>query len=262
MPFEVTKNRLQMGRGPTGIVASMLDTIKVAGPQGLWYGLQPQLVQVAGKTAIRFAAFERFKALLPPGSTFTAGTLAGLTEAVVWVAPTERLKMLRQAEIGGGASASSPGTSSVFRAMLLVLERDGVRGLWMGTGPTAARQALANGTRFFMFERFKKLLQPLLPTAVLSAVAGGVTGVVSVVLTNPVDVIKTRVQAAPLGAPGDRAAGVAHAVRSLLAEQDLVSAMSVGMKARALKIGLGQAIVFGTYEVVSRRLSARALDSG
>ena len=249
-----------MGHGPRGSLASMADTVKSAGPLGLWYGLQAQLVQVAGKTAIRFAAYERFTALLPPGSAFTAGTLAGLTEAIVWVAPTERLKMLRQAEISSGAAvggSASPGTASVVTAARRVLERDGVRGLWMGTGPTAARQALANGSRFFMFDRFKRLLQPLLPAAVLSAVAGGATGVASVVLTNPVDVVKTRVQATPLGA-GGQAVGVMQVLRAMQAEPGgMAAAVSVGMGARALKIGLGQAVIFGTYDALSRRLARK-----
>ena len=51
-----------------------------------------------------------------------------------------------------------------------------------------------------------------MPAAALAAVAGGATGVASVVLTNPVDVIKTRVQATPLGASGE-APGVAAIVR-------------------------------------------------
>ena len=117
MPFEVTKNRLQMGHGPRTMAANMVDTVRSAGPLGLYYGLQAQIAQVTGKTAIRFAAYERFTAMLPPGSAFTAGTLAGLVEAIVWVAPTERLKMLRQAEISAtAASTSTPGTASVLRA--------------------------------------------------------------------------------------------------------------------------------------------------
>ena len=55
MPMEVTKNRLQMGHGPPGILASMRDTVRVAGPQGLWFGIQPQLVQVGGKAAVPLA---------------------------------------------------------------------------------------------------------------------------------------------------------------------------------------------------------------
>ena len=95
MPMEVTKNRVQLGHGPATIYANMADTIRRAGAGGLYYGIEAQLVQVAAKGAIRFTAVERFKKWLPPGSSFTAGTLAGLVEAVVWVAPTERLKVLR-----------------------------------------------------------------------------------------------------------------------------------------------------------------------
>ena len=96
MPFEVAKNRIQLGLGPRTISANMADTVRTAGPTGLFYGLQAQLVQTAAKSSIRFAAFERFKVYF---DTFTAGILAGLTEAIVLVAPTRRLKVLRQAEL-------------------------------------------------------------------------------------------------------------------------------------------------------------------
>ena len=101
MPFEVTKNRIQLGHGPNSIAGNMADTVRRAGPRGLYYGIQAQVLQVSAKGAIRFTAVDRFKAVLPPGSSFTAGLLAGLTEALVWVAPTERLKVLRQAEVSG-----------------------------------------------------------------------------------------------------------------------------------------------------------------
>jgi solute carrier family 25 citrate transporter 1 len=190
-PFEVTKVRLQLGHGPPGIAKNMVDTVGRAGPSGLYYGIQAQLLQVAFKGAIRFASFEQFKALLPPGSTFTAGTLAGLTEAIVWVAPTERLKVLRQTELSGAAGTGGAG-GSVFRAAAHVLQTQGLQGLWLGTGPTAARQAIANGGRFFMFDAFKKRLPDKSYSA---ALAGGLTGAASVVFTNPVDVIKTHIRA-------------------------------------------------------------------
>ena len=207
MPFEVTKNRVQLGHGPPGIYANMCDTVRRAGAGGLYYGIQAQLVQVAAKGAIRFTAVERFKQVLPPGSSFTAGTLAGLVEAVVWVAPTERLKVLRQAELSGAAGAAGGG-GSVIRAAAAVLSKQGLAGLWAGSGPTAARQALANGSRFLMYDHFKAWMPACMPAP--AAIAGGLTGVASVVLTNPVDVLKTHVQAAPIEAKsGGGAVGVA-----------------------------------------------------
>jgi hypothetical protein len=56
MPFELTKNRIQMRHGPSTIPANMMDTVRRAGLPGLYYGVQAQLLQVAFKSGIRFAA--------------------------------------------------------------------------------------------------------------------------------------------------------------------------------------------------------------
>jgi len=256
MPFEVTKNRLQLKSGPTTILGSIRSTVSAAGVSGLWYGLQPALVQVAGKSSIRFAAFEKLKTIFPAG---IAGMLAGCVEAFVWVAPTERLKILRQAEVGvleaaKGTAASGPrvgASASVFEATARILRTQGLSSLWLGTGPTVARQGMANGIRFALFEHFKKGLEStrLVPQSMLAATAGGLTGVVSVVLTNPVDVIKTRVQASTSASMSTLAI-----VRAAFAEEG-ASAFARGMTARTCKIGLGQAVIFGVYDAAKRWLS-------
>lgn len=248
MPFEVTKTRLQLGHGPRGLQANMMDTVARAGPTGLYFGLQAQLVQVAAKGAIRFTAYERFKRLLgPSGSSFVAGTLAGLTEALMWVVPTERLKVLRTTELGGAAGTRGSG---LLDAAAAVVRQQGVRGLWLGSGPTAARQALANGSRFLMFDRVKASLPAWVPAP--AAIAGGLTGVASVLITNPVDVVKTQVQSVPVSGAGAGVSTVAL-VRGLIREEG-VGVLCRGMGARVLKIGLGQAVIFGVYDAVRRRL--------
>mmetsp|Transcript_9149 Transcript_9149/g.29428 ORF Transcript_9149/g.29428 Transcript_9149/m.29428 type:complete len:272 (+) Transcript_9149:189-1004(+) len=245
MPFEVTKNRIQMGHGPPAILLNARDTVAKKGVRGLYYGLQPQLLQVSAKSSLRFVAFETYQRMLP-GSTFTCGMLAGLTEALVLVAPTERLKILRTAELRAGAH-SAGASSSVFHAAGALVREQGVAGLWHGAAPTAARQMLANGLRFFFYDHFKAALKGVPGSA---AIAGGMTGVVSVVLTNPVDVVKTRIQAAPAG--GGLGAQVGT-VREMIAAEGWVS-LTRGMSARALKIGSGQAVIFGVFDCVKRRL--------
>lgn len=240
----------------------------------------------------------------------------------MWVAPTERLKVLRQAELGGGGALTGGNAvgASVLRGARLVIERSGVGGLWLGAAPTAARQATANGVRFFLFERFHRWCKALPgPSA---AMAGGLSGICSVrirhlepvvpsapapplaaraasplrttlglprvralasqvALTNPIDVIKTRVQATPTGSasPALSTLATVHAplrralsprarartppcmrrrasvqVRTLLRDEG-VGAFGRGMSARMLKIGLGQAVIFQTYDTVKTRLT-------
>ena len=104
---------------------------------------------------------------------------------------------------------------------------------------------------------------PIQQQAIPAVLAGGMSGVFSVALTNPVDVIKTRVQATPLAAAGAAAAeggtngaAAGHTlavVRGMLAHEG-VGVFTTGMVARAWKIGLGQAVIFGTYDAVRRRL--------
>lgn len=245
MPFEVTKTRLQLGQGPPTILGSMADTVRTAGPSGLWYGLQPQVLQVAGKAAIRFSAFDY--ASTQGASPLVAGGFAGLTEALVWVAPTERLKLLRQSELGGAAGTG--GGASVARSARAVLLAGGPAALWLGALPTAIRQTLANAVRFFVYDRARRHVPDGVPAP--AAVAGACTGCVSVLLTNPVDVVKTRVQAAPLQSGG--AASSVEVVRNLLRDEGL-QALGKGLGARLLKIGLGQAIIFGTYDAVRKRM--------
>ena len=251
MPFEVTKNRLQLKCGPPGMLASMADTIRRAGIGGLYYGIQPAITQVAGKTALRYVAYEEFRSRT--GNALLAGTLAGLVEALVWVAPTERLKVLRQTEVGGaaglGGASGSGGTASVARAAARVLAQQGVTGLWLGVGPTAAKQMVSNGARFAVFEQLKNFFTAWQAPAP-AALAGGCAGVFSVMLTNPVDVVKTHMQATPLTA---RSGGSLVAVRELVASEGL-GAFARGLSARAWKIGLGQAVIFGTYDAVRSQL--------
>lgn len=67
MPFEVTKNRMQLAGANKShsMVSSMAHTISVAGPAGLYYGLQAQMVQVCGKSAIRFAVYDLIQKIVP-----------------------------------------------------------------------------------------------------------------------------------------------------------------------------------------------------
>jgi hypothetical protein len=79
-----------------------------SGFRALYYGMPAFLIQTAGKGTVRFTAYEQYKAigtgvLGVDGKKYAlavdgvAGFLAGMTEAIIWTTPAERLKILRQA---------------------------------------------------------------------------------------------------------------------------------------------------------------------
>ena len=64
-----------------------------------------------------------------------------MAEALFWTAPTERLKILRQAKAGEGVGGA-------VGELSVILREQGVRGLYVGAGATAARQASSVAVRF------------------------------------------------------------------------------------------------------------------
>ena len=101
-----------------------------------------------------------------------------------------------------------------------------------------------------MYDHLKAQMPSWVPAP--AAVAGGLTGIVSVVLTNPVDVLKTHAQASPIEAKGS-ARGAVGAAATLLRENGVLF-LARGMGARMLKIGIGQAVIFGVYDAARRSL--------
>ena len=76
------------------------------------------------------------------------GLGAGMAEALFWTAPTERLKVLRQARAGEGKTCTPP---SVFS----IVTQRGLGDLYVGAGATAARQASSVAMRFCFLDGAK-----------------------------------------------------------------------------------------------------------
>lgn len=250
MPFEVTKNRVQLaGATRTTILSNMADTWARAGLGGFYFGVQAQLLQVVGKTAIRYTAYDALTRLLP-GQNFLCGMGAGCFEGMVWVAPTERLKLLRQAELSHAPKQQQHG--NILSSTRLIVSTQGIQGLLVGAGPTVVRQGTANGVRFCIYERIVAELRRWWPdgTKWHATLAGGLTGAVSTAITNPVDVVKTRAQTASVASRGISSLALA---RMLVAEEG-AAVLLRGLAPRLIKISLGQAVIFGVYDAALRRL--------
>eukprot|EP00435_Cladocopium_sp_Y103_P047917 s354_g14.t1 len=135
MPLDTVKTFCQVNRTGMGPVAGAQQIYQLKGIQGFYFGLPAVLLQVAGKGAIRFTAFEQFKFLMhltpvPKASIdFLAGIGAGFAEAFLWTTPTERLKVLRQNDIKSGLNRYS----SLVGSIRTVATEHGITGLYAGT---------------------------------------------------------------------------------------------------------------------------------
>mmetsp|Transcript_62963 Transcript_62963/g.111834 ORF Transcript_62963/g.111834 Transcript_62963/m.111834 type:complete len:297 (-) Transcript_62963:153-1043(-) len=250
MPLDTVKTFTQVNRTGMGPLAGASQIYQLKGFPGFYFGLPAVLLQVAGKGAIRFTAYEQFKlglqmANAPPASVdFLAGVGAGFAEAFLWTTPTERLKVLRQNDIKSGQNRYS----GLIGSARTVATEHGITGLYAGIGATGIRQASGVGVRFALYGRVKAALTTDPPEMWQSALAGGITGCASTLLNNPIDVIKSRIEAQD-GAVKEYT-GTFQAFRAILREEGAI-AFYKGVIPRLAKISIGQAITFTAYETYS-----------
>jgi len=276
MPFELTKTQQQLGskispslpkspkavpRANIGVVGTMRYVVQQNGIGGLFYGLPIQLIQTAGKVGIRFSAFEQYKIAIcaDPGRAtrneeFVAGCAAGATEAALWITPCERLKVLRQAQIG----VNNPLHTSWTKSLALIVEEQGISGLYRGLAATTLRNGLSIGIRFALYSQIKEMLEPspgekrkrASKGGWESLVAGAAVGAFTTVLNNPIDVVKSRMQADSQGggksAPEFRSTW--HCITAIKERDGLYGLLFRGLSARLVKISTGQAVIFFIYE--------------
>jgi solute carrier family 25 citrate transporter 1 len=232
---------------------------------GFYFGLPALMAQVSLKAGIRFFAFENIKFVMQQqegmNSTMInlgAGLGAGMVEAMVWTAPTERLKVLRQNDI----NSATPKYRGLIGGMTTVVKEQGVGGLYAGVVPTAIRQASSVAVRFMLYAEFKKMLTEKDGTIQnwKQLIAGGATGIASTLLNNPIDVVKSRLQAQDKGATKLYSGTVDCLMKT--AKQDGLTALYRGTVPRMLKVSAGQAITFFTYDKISELLYSTARVQG
>jgi hypothetical protein len=251
----------------------MRMTVATDGVRGLFAGLPIMIVQTTGKAAIRFFSYDAFKRMLndsplgnggrggsgggggdsgtkaePLAVRLAAGTLAGACEAALWVTPCERLKTLRQAQIGVATGQRRHG--SWVHSAGLVLKEEGVAGLFRGLGPTVARNSGTVGVRFVLYDHAVTMLRARSggeKQGWHALVSGAGVGAVTTIVNNPIDVIKSRMQVGGGGTGARIYAGTFDCVRSLLREEGPRAFMQ-GVTARTIKVSVGQAVIFSSYE--------------
>ena len=197
------------------------------------------------KAGVRFLSYDTIKAALADpssgklsaGSGILAGMLAGTVEAVVAVAPTERLKtaLIDDAK-GPKRFRGSP------HAISTLVKESGIRGLYRGLFATIMKQASTSAVRMGSYNVLKetaKTFQIPQNTATVFSM-GAIAGTVTVYATQPFDTIKTRAQSA-------KGATTMAAFRGVLRESGIRGFWS-GSTMRLGRLVLSGGIVFTVYE--------------
>lgn len=253
-----------------GFIQTGAEIVKRETPLGLYKGLGAVLTGIVPKMAIRFTSYEWYKQMLANDqgvvtsrSTFLAGLLAGVTEAVAVVTPMEVVKIRLQAQHHSMADPLDiPKYRNAAHALYTVVKEEGVGALYRGVSLTALRQGTNQAANFTAYTELKAWLQArnedsnkTLP-GWQTALIGLVSGAVGPFSNAPIDTIKTRLQKTP-AQPGETAMGRIVNIGSTMWKQEGVRAFWMGITPRVMRVAPGQAVTFAVYEFLKDALERK-----
>lgn len=136
-----------------------------------------------------------------------------------------------------------------LHAVPIIARERGIRGFFQGFVPTTARQAANSATRFSSYTFFKQLAESYTaPGEKLGTVGtfaiGGLAGLITVYVTQPLDTIKTRMQSIEARQVYQNSFRCA----SLIFRQEGILTFWSGALPRLARLVLSGGIVFTMYE--------------
>ncbi|CAP65049.1 uncharacterized protein PODANS_5_6400 [Podospora anserina S mat+] len=177
--------------------------------------------------------------------TVIAGFGAGVTESLLAVTPTESIKTT----LIDDRKSAKPRLRGFLHAVPIIARERGIRGFFQGFVPTTARQAANSATRFGSYTALKQLAESYTaPGEKLGGVAtfamGGIAGLITVYVTQPLDTIKTRMQSIE----AKQLYGNSFRCASIIFKQEGVLTFWSGALPRLARLIMSGGIVFTMYE--------------
>ncbi|CAK43085.1 hypothetical protein CBS115989_10512 [Aspergillus niger] len=257
-PFEYAKTRVQLLRTskstPSNPLRLIFTVAQQEGVGALYTGCSTLIIGTTAKAAVRFVSYDTIKnalsderGSLSPARGIVAGVVAGATESVLAVTPTERIKT---ALIDDAKNARQ--FRSSLHATQVLVRTHGLRELYRGLVSTTLKQSATSAVRMGTYNILKESFKAhdIPPTLFTTFCMGALAGVVTVYATQPFDTIKTRAQ-------GVQGAGLVEAIRNIQSDYG-VRGFWKGSSMRLGRLLLSGGIVFSVYEKMTYLLHSRA----
>ncbi|GAB5357030.1 hypothetical protein AAMO2058_000338900 [Amorphochlora amoebiformis] len=252
------KTRMQAATGPhyTGVVGAFRDIATLEGVPRLYRGVSAVVLAALPSHAVYFGAYEFVKKALTDdkrtdnynhGVHACAGACATIAHDAV-VTPVDVVKQRLQLY-----GTENKGIRQVVRN---IMEKEGFRAFYASYPTTLLMNIPYVAAHFVTYEFLKKNLSSLVrqtddKSPLVHLVSGGGAGALGGLVSNPFDVIKTRIQTSALPVEMRSLAGT---LRDILTHEGL-SGFSKGLTARMLYFAPSAAICWTTYEGMKRFLA-------
>ncbi|XP_014776178.1 solute carrier family 25 member 16 isoform X1 [Octopus bimaculoides] len=175
--------------------------------------------------------------------TFVAGGIAGCC-AKTTVAPLDRVKILLQAHNRHYRHLG------VFSSLQHVIHKEGFLGLYKGNGVQMLRIFPYSAIQFGAYEEFKKILKSVTNchTHIVKLTAGSLAGMVALVVTYPLDVVRSRLA---FQVKGEHLyVGIVDTMKSIIHLEGGTTALYKGMVPSILGISPYAGLSFTCFEIM------------
>jgi len=262
-PTEYVKTQLQLQSKAnpefTGIIDCFKKTVSKHGVGGVYVGAPVRIVGAGFQQMFRWGAYTNLAGVardektgkLSPLMTTLCGLGAGITEAVCAVTPVETLKT-RVTDDQRRGTGNYKGTIDAFGK---IFKSEGPMGLYRGALPTILKQGTNQAVRMPLQVQLMGVLamgdSSKNQSPLYNGAAGFLAGCGSVLLTQPQDCVKSRMQ-------GEEAAklysGTLDCAKKMMAAEGPASFFS-GSIPRMVQVGMTSGISFALFPVISKLLN-------
>ncbi|XP_076293465.1 mitochondrial glycine transporter isoform X2 [Lasioglossum baleicum] len=258
-PLDLIKTRLQsrvnlhLDSQKSGTVGTVIHIIQKENVFGLWRGITPSITRVIPGVGLYFSTLHWLKHTfqLKDPLTSTEAMFLGITARSMSGAlliPITVVKTRYESEVYK--------YNSIREALRLIYKQEGVRGLSSGLVPTLLRDAPFSGLYLMFYTRLKNIAEEAdLPCAKSSAPihfsCGILAGIFASIITQPADVIKTKMQLYP-----NEFTGVRIAAFRVYKKYGVLGYFK-GIVPRMLRRTLVTAMAWTVYEEVTKSMGLK-----
>ncbi|GJQ71927.1 hypothetical protein Trydic_g3036 [Trypoxylus dichotomus] len=203
-PLDLVKTRLQnpanfiSGRHGAGMITIFSNIIQKEHITGLWRGMTPSLSRCVPGVGLYFCTLDYLK------STFLLDRTPGPLESIclgVVARSISGIILIPMTVVKTRFESGVYGYNSVLNALREIYRTEGVRGMTCGLIPTLFRDAPFSGLYLMFYTQTKLLVsEDLLNSPYRSPIhftCGVTAGILASVVTQPADVLKTKMQLYP-----------------------------------------------------------------
>lgn len=262
-PTEYVKTQLQLQSKTNpefnGIVDCFKKTVAKHGVGGVYVGAPVRIFGAGCQQMCRWGAYTNLAAMARDPQTGKLSTLmttlcglgAGIVEAVCAVTPVETLKT-RVTDDQRRGTGNYKSTADAFKK---ILTSEGPLGLYRGAFPTILKQGTNQAVRMPLQVQFMTLIvwgdESKKQNPLLNGAAGFAAGCGSVLLTQPQDCVKSRMQGE---AAKELYKGTLDCAKKMLTQEG-PTAFFAGCIPRMVQVGLSSGISFAIFPVIKNMLN-------